>query len=325
MPKQEGQKPKLLALLQILYQQTDEDHRLSVPALMAQLAAQGIPCERKSVYSDLETLRRLGCDINLQRGRGGGYWVSRRTFELPELKLLVDAVQSSRFIPEKKCRDLIRKLEGLTSRHLASQLQRQVYVADRLSAGNNALLYNVDTLHTAIATDRMVRFRYQKPGGALTCPTVSPWQLAWEGGYYYLIAYQDQKAPDGIRHYRVDRMRQVDCLSEPRRGRELFEAFDPARYLRSHFQMFGGEEIRVTLRCTREMQGTMRERFGSQLIFVEEGEDRFHFDTSIAVSAPFFGWVMGFGGQVEILAPDSLRAQMRERALQCAQAHSPLP
>ena len=183
-------------------------------------------------------------------------------------------------------------------------------------------MYNVDRLHEAISTGKMVTFGYQKSDGQLTHPTVSPWQMAWDGGYYYLIAYQDQTTPSGIRHYRVDRMKSVDCLSEPRRGQKQFASFDLAQYLRSRFQMFGGEEVRVTLRCTNAMQNTMRERFGTGPIFVEEPDDHFHFDTNIVVSPPFFGWVMGFGGQVEILHPQSVRTQMRDAALACAQAHS---
>lgn len=324
MPKQPGQHPKLLLLMHILYQQTDEDHRLSVTQLTEQLAALGIPCERKSIYSDIETLRELGCNIELRRGPHGGYWVSHRRFELPELKLLVDAVQASRFIPEKKCRELIRKLEGLASTHMASQLQRQVYVTGRPRTGGQQIWNNVDRLHEAISTGKMVTFGYQKSDGQLTHPTVSPWQMAWDGGYYYLIAYQDQPTPSGIRHYRVDRMKSVACLSEPRRGQKQFASFDLAQYLRSRFQMFGGEEVRVTLRCANAMQNTMRERFGTGPIFVEEPDGHFHFDTNIVVSPPFFGWVMGFGGQVEILHPQSVRTQMRDAALACAQAHSRL-
>ena len=234
----------------------------------------------------------------------------------------MDAVQASRFIPEKKCRELIRKLEGLASTHMASQLQRQVYVTGRPRTGGQQIWNNVDRLHEAISTGKMVTFGYQKSDGQLTHPTVSPWQMAWDGGYYYLIAYQDQSTPSGIRHYRVDRMKSVACLSEPRRGQKQFASFDLAQYLRSRFQMFGGDEVRVTLRCANAMQNTMRERFGTGPIFVEEPDGHFHFDTSIVVSPPFFGWVMGFGGQVEILHPQSVRTQMRDAALACAQAHS---
>ena len=210
MPKQEGQKSKLLALLRIFEQQTDEEHLLNVPQLVELLARQGILCERKSVYSDIDALNALGYDIRLRRGRSGGYWMATRPFELAELKLLVDAVQSSRVISKTSSDKLIHKLEGLASRYQGTQLQRQVYVDGRPKSDSHTLLYSIDALHSAINAGRMVRFRY-KDGGTRT---VSPWQLAWENGCYYLIAYQDEKEPAGIRNYRVDRMSSVTVLGD---------------------------------------------------------------------------------------------------------------
>ena len=182
MPKQEGQKSKLLTLLRILEQKTDEEHLLNVPQLVQLLEQQGIFAERKSIYSDIDTLRSLGYDIQLQRGRGGGYWLASRTFELSELKLLVDAVQSSKVISARTSNKLIHKLEALCSDYEATQLQRQVYVDGRPKTESHTLLYSIDALHSAISADQMVRFGYK--GGTRT---VSPWQLAWENGCYYLI------------------------------------------------------------------------------------------------------------------------------------------
>ena len=192
MPKQEGQKSKLLALLRIFEQQTDENHLLNVPQLVELLAAQGILCERKSVYSDIEALNALGYDIQLKRGRHGGYWMASRTFDLAELKLLVDAVQSSKVISARTSKKIIRKLEALCSEYEGTQLQRQVYVDGRPKSDSHTLLYSIDALHSAINAGRMVRFRYKDSGTR----TVSPWQLAWEGGCYYLIAYQEEKLPE---------------------------------------------------------------------------------------------------------------------------------
>ena len=192
MPKQEGQKSKLLALLRIFEQQTDERHLLNVPQLVQLLEQQGILCERKSVYSDIEALNALGYDIQLRRGRNGGYWMASRTFDLAELKLLVDAVQASRTISKATSDKLISKLEGLTSRYEGGQLQRQVYVDGRPKSTNRTLPYTVDALFSAINAGKMVQFHYKKRG----CPelrTISPWQMAWENGCYYLIAYQDEK------------------------------------------------------------------------------------------------------------------------------------
>ena len=215
MPKQEGQKSKLLTLLRILEQKTDEEHLLNVPQLVQLLEQQGILAERKSIYSDIDTLRSLGFDVQLQRGRGGGYWLASRTFELSELKLLVDAVQASKVISARTSRKLIHKLEALCSDYEGSQLQRQVYVDGRPKSDSHTLLYSIDALHSAINAGRMVSFRYKKDGTR----TVSPWRLAWDGGCYYLIAYQDEKEPAGIRNYRVDRMSAVTVLDEARRAK----------------------------------------------------------------------------------------------------------
>ena len=202
MPKQEGQKSKLVTLLRILEQRTDENHRLNVPQLVQLLENQGILAERKSIYSDIDTLRSLGYDIQLQRGRGGGYWMASRAFELSELKLLVDAVQSSSVISARTSKRIIHKLEALCSDYEGTQLQRQVYVDGRPKTDSQTLLYSIDALHTAINRGCLVQFRYK---GSSAVRTVSPWQLAWENGCYYLIAYQDEKAPP-VRHYRVDPM-----------------------------------------------------------------------------------------------------------------------
>ena len=307
MPKQEGQKTKLLALLRILEQKTDETHLLNVPQLVDLLEQQGILAERKSIYSDIETLCALGYDIQLRRGRGGGYWLASRAFELSELKLLVDAVQSSKVISARTSKKLIRKLEGLCSEYEGTQLQRQVYVDGRPKSDNPTLLYSIDALHTAISQGHLVQFHYKG-----SSRIVSPWQLAWEGGCYYLIAYQDEKLPPDIRNYRVDRMTYVKVLDRPRRGKEAFAHFDLPSYLRKHFNMFGGPEYRVTLRCTSDLEAPMRDRFGKDLMFLPEEDGHFHFDVPVCVSEQFYGWVCGFGGKVEVLAPDNVRAGLRE-------------
>ena len=317
MPKQEGQKSKLLALLRIFEQQTDENHLLNVPQLVELLEAQGIRCERKSVYSDIEALGALGYDIKLRRGRGGGYFLASRTFDLAELKLLVDAVQASRVVSGTTSRRLIHKLEKLCSNYEGSQLQRQVYVEGRPKTDSQTLLYSIDALHTAINRGCLVQFRYK---GSSAVRTVSPWQLAWENGCYYLIASQDEKVPP-VRHYRVDRMSGVLVLDEPRRGKEFFRTFDLPAYLRKHFNMFGGTEYRVTLRCAADLEPVMRERFGREPVFCPEDAEHFHFDVPICVSQQFFGWVCGFGGKVEVTAPAAVRAQLHEMVQGLAQQH----
>jgi len=318
MPKQEGQKTKLLALLHIFEQKTDENHLLNVPQLVELLEQQGILAERKSIYSDIDTLCALGYDIQLRRGRGGGYWMASRAFELSELKLLVDAVQASKVISARTSKKLIRKLEALCSEYEGTQLQRQVYVDGRPKADSRTLLYSIDALHTAISAGRLVQFRYKNN----STWTVSPWQLAWEGGCYYLIAYQDEKDPANIRNYRVDRMSYVKVLDRPRRGKEAFAAFDLPSYLRKHFNMFGGPEYRVTLRCTADLEPAMRERFGTSPILIPEGETHFHFTVPICVSDQFYGWVCGFGGKVEVTSPAEVRQGLHDMVQKLAEQHN---
>ena len=315
MPKQEGQKTKLLALLHIFEQKTDENHLLNVPQLVELLEQQGILAERKSIYSDIDTLCALGYDIQLRRGRGGGYWMASRAFELSELKLLVDAVQASKVISARTSKKLIRKLEALCSEYEGTQLQRQVYVDGRPKADSRTLLYSIDALHTAISAGRLVQFRYKNN----STWTVSPWQLAWEGGCYYLIAYQDEKDPANIRNYRVDRMSYVKVLDRPRRGKEAFAAFDLPSYLRKHFNMFGGPEYRVTLRCTADLEAAMRDRFGQDTLFLPEADGYFHFDVPVCVSDQFYGWVCGFGGKVEITSPAEVRQGLHDMVQELAE------
>ena len=323
MPKQEGQKSKLLALLRIFEQQTDENHLLNVPQLVELLEAQGIRCERKSVYSDIEALGALGYDIKLRRGRGGGYFLASRTFDLAELKLLVDAVQASRVVSGTTSRRLIHKLEKLCSNYEGSQLQRQVYVEGRPKTDSKSLLYSIDALHEAINNGKMVEFLYRKADSReKEKRIVSPWQLAWENGCYYLIAYQDEKEPAGIRNYRVDRMSSVTVLGDARRGKAEFRQFDLPAYLRKHFNMFGGPEHRVTLRCTADLESAMRDRFGRTPLFVpEEDGAHFHFDVPVCVSPQFYGWVCGFGGKVEVMAPAEVRKGIHDMVQALAKQH----
>ena len=232
----------------------------------------------------------------------------------------MDAVQASRVVSSATSRRLIRKLEKLCSNYEGGQLQRQVYVDGRPKTDSRSLLYSIDALHEAINTGRMVEFHYKKVGRPEK-RVISPWQMAWENGCYYLIAYQDEKEPVGIRHYRVDRMSGVRVLELPRRGREQFADFDLPAYLRKHFSMYGGPERRVTLRCTADLESAMRERFGASPTFLPEEDGRFHFDVPICVSEPFYGWVASFGGKVEVLAPEDIRTGMRALAEQLAEEH----
>ena len=328
MSRQEGQKAKLLVLKNILERKTDEDHPLSVPQLIRALEAEGIRAERKSIYNDIDALRASGVDVELSRGRGGGYYLGSRTFELPELKLLVDAVQASQFITKDKSKKLIRKLEGLTSEAQARKMQRQVFVSGRVKTMNESIYYNVDALHEAIARDRQVQFQYlewdlrkrrvPRRGGQIY--QASPWALAWENANYYLVAYTGE----GIRHYRVDKMKGVRQTELPRQGKAEFSALDLAAYTRKMFGMYGGREEKVTLKCANSLVGVMLDRFGTEAILVPQADETFHLTVPVAVSPQFLGWVCGFGGEVRVIGPAAVRREMGRLVQSLADTYLPL-
>ena len=315
MPKSPNQKTKLLHLYQILLHQTDEDHPITVAQMIEQLARYDIKAERKSIYDDLEALRLFGLDIQCRRGKTPGWFVGERDFELPEVKLLMDAVQSSRFITQKKSDVLIRKLESLASVHQAGQLQRQVYVSGRIKVMNESIYYNVDKLHTAIAGQKAITFRYfdydihrqkvfRQEGGRYI---VSPYGLIWNSENYYLVAFDH--AHQEMRHYRVDKMTEIVVTGLPREGRKQYPDFQLAQYGQKHFGMYSGREITVTLRGRREKAGLVWDRFGQDVILVPDGEEHFTVTIPVVMSPQFFGWLMGLDGSLTLVAPaEAVRA-----------------
>ncbi|MGN0327314.1 MAG: helix-turn-helix transcriptional regulator [Lachnospiraceae bacterium] len=310
MSKSEHQKLKLLYIAQILTEETDADHPMTTKQLIDRLAEYDIKAERKSIYDDMDCLRQFGLDIEAVSSRaGGGYYLASREFELPELKLLVDMVQSSRFLTKKKSRELIRKLEKMAGRHDAAQLQRTVYVANRTKAENESVYYGVDMIHRAIQEDRGISFQYcvytvgkelqYKKDGELY--RVSPYFLTWNNENYYLIGV-DEKIGE-IRHYRVDRMKKIELLEEKRCRRELFEHFDIAEYTNATFGMFGGEKTAVVLRCANELINVVIDRFGKEIPVYKYGEEHFTAKISVVMSHQFFGWLAGLGDRAEIISP----------------------
>ena len=317
MARSANQKAKILVLRQILLSRTDEDHPMSMAQLIAALEERGIQAERKSVYSDLEALSWMGLDVQCRRGRQGGWFIGERPFQLAELKLLVDAVQSSRFITQRKSSDLIGKLESLASGWQARQLQRQVYVDRRAKSMNESVYYNIDKLHAAIAGRRSVSFKYfeynvkkervfRREGKRYD---VSPAGLIWDSENYYLAGYDHRHKE--MRHYRVDKMAELAVTCLPLEGVE--EDFDIAAYARKYFGMFSGREGQVTLRCRNELVGVVLDRFGREVILVPDGESHFTVTIPAVVSPQFLGWVFGLGDGVEIKGPDWVREMLEKQ------------
>lgn len=313
----QSQKMKILCLMQILLQRTDEKHLMSATDLCNALQEYGLKAERKSIYADVEALQQFGLDIVQQKGSNPGYYVAGREFELPELKLLVDAVQSSKFITTKKSEELIRKLERLTSKYEAQQLQRDVFIYNRPKTGNETIYYTVDQIHHALHSNLQISFQYaewnvkkelqlKKDGAAYI---VSPWALTWDDENYYLIAYD--KEADLIKHYRVDKMQSTTVLESERVGKEKFRDFDLAAFAKKTFGMYGGYDERVTLFCHNSLVGVMLDRFGEDVPLVPVDVEHFYVKPLVAVSPQFFGWVTGIGNQVQIAAPEGVKRQYK--------------
>ena len=311
MPRSANQKKKLPILRNILLEQSDETHPLSMKEIIQALAAHGITAERKSIYNDLETLRELGLDVRTVREKTVGYYVASREFELPELKLLVDAVRASKFIPEKKSASLIKKLASLASMHDRKALNRAVFVSNRTKSGNEDIYGTVDRIHDAMEEDVDITFKYfqwtaskekeLRRNGARYC--VSPWSLVWDDSNYYLVGYDKQSRM--IRHYRVDKMLDARIEASKREGKEEFDKYDITSYSGAVFGMFGGKVERITLSCTNRLANVMLDRFGSGIPILKDGADRFRITVNVAASPIFYGWVISFGGEVKILSPES--------------------
>ncbi len=315
----QDQKLRTLYIMDILLERTDEKHMLNANEIIQILKAEhDMESDRKTIYGAVETLKTYGLEIIQVKGKVSGYYVGSRNFELPELKLLVDAVQSSKFITSKKSTELIKKLETLTSKSEAEQLQRQVFIYNRIKTENETIYYSVDAIHEAIYLDRQITFQYAewnakkelllKHDGALY--QASPWALSWDDENYYLIAY-DEKA-DLIKHYRVDKMKHIALTEEKRLGEELFNSFDLAVFAKKTFGMYGGRDECVTLLCDNAIAGVVIDRFGQGAWMVPYDEKHFRVKVNVAVSKQFFGWLTGIGEQMRILEPESVRKEYRE-------------
>lgn len=309
MAKTSSQKLKLLYLQKIFQEQTDENHVLTMTQLINELDKYNISAERKSIYDDIEALREFGLDIECRKSNPRGYYLTNRQFELPELKLLVDAVQSSKFITHKKSNALIKKVEGLTSLHEGQLLHRQVYVANRIKTMNESIYYNIDEIHTAISMGKKIQFQYfewtlnkerkYKKQGKPYC--ISPWALTWDDENYYMIGFDSEAQI--IKHYRVDKMTNITLTEEPRDGQEHFQQFDMGLYSKKMFGMFNGQEETVKLLFANQLIGVVLDRFGKDISIVPYDENHFTIHVKVAVSPQFFSWVFGFATEVKILSP----------------------
>ena len=319
MARESNQKLKIMYLLKIFLEETDDRHYLTMNRIIEMLAQYGVAAERKSIYDDIEKLRMFGIDIiGEPMDRDYCYYVGSRDFELAELKLLVDSVQSAKFITQKKSTELIKKLCGLASRHDAGSLHRQVYVAGRVKTMNESIYYNVDLIHDAINSNVEITFQYfqwnmhkemeLKHDGRLY--QVSPWSLMWDDENYYLVAFDS--AENKIKHFRVDKMLHISLTSDRRKGRTQYMDMDMAAYAKKMFAMFDGEDERVRLRCTNNMANVLIDRFGKDIRIVKEDDEHFIASVNVAFSNHFIGWVLALGSGIEVIGPDEAVQKVRD-------------
>ncbi|MEJ8734347.1 MULTISPECIES: helix-turn-helix transcriptional regulator [Mediterraneibacter] len=329
MPKGTNQKFKLYRLAQIMQENTDDEHYITMPEIKAALEEYDVTADRKSIYADLRDLQALGVEVEGESvGNRYHYHVVSRLFELPELKLLVDAIQSSKFITEKKTNALIKKLEKLVSKYDAQKLQRQVYVSGRIKTMNESIYYIVDAIHNAISENKKIKFQYYqwnvkkemelRHGGAWY--HISPWGLSWDDENYYLVGYDTEA--EKIKHYRVDKMLHIRMSDEAREGREHFKKLDMADYAKKSFGMFGGKEQTVKLLVANALAGVIIDRFGKEVMLIPADEEYFTVNVHVHVSRQFLGWVFSLGKNVKIIGPDEVVEQMRQEVQRLTEQYS---
>ena len=325
MPRSSNQKIKLLYVMQYLLQETDAEHPAPTGKILEYLNNQGIQAERKGIYDDIEALRLFGMDIEQNESRrSGGYYVASRNFELPELKLLVDSVQSSKFITHQKTTTLIKKIEKLASTYEAQLLQRQVYVANRIKTMNESIYYNVDAIHTGISQNKKIQFKYfeytvqkerkYRKDGAFY--VISPFALTWDSENYYLVGFDSEAGI--IKHYRVDKMTNISATDEPRDGMDAYKELDMAVYVRKVFGMFSGQEEMVRMRFANHLVGAVLDRLGQEVSIIPDGDEHFTVSAQVVVSPQFFAWVSGFADEAKVIGPEHVVEQMREHSRKVA-------
>ncbi|MBN2878329.1 MAG: WYL domain-containing transcriptional regulator [Clostridia bacterium] len=304
------QNEKMLYLLKILIENTNEEHPLTANELIERLANYGAEMERKSIYSAIETLISFGYDIQNSKAEPKGYYMASRDFELAEIKLLMDAVLSSRVITSKKSIELINKIKKLTDINSAARLQRQVVVTGRAKMANERLYYSIDAIHEAIANGRKISFQYceydtnknlvPRKGGREYIYT--PSLLLWDDEKYYLVAYDKDR--EEFTNFRADKMINVKVL--PDDADIPKQKPDAAVYATSVFSMFHGEYEDVVISAGNHLAGAFLDKFGMDITLRRHSENAFAVKVNVAVSSTFFAWLFQFGSDVMIVSPESV-------------------
>ena len=319
-------KIKTLLIFKYLTEYSDENNPLSTTELIKLLEQDGITCERKSIYADIKTLNMVGFDILTAMSPKRGFFLASRTFELAQVRLLIDAVTSAGFITPNKTRDLVTKLEGLVSKNEANELVSQVYVDSNAKCDNEEIYYVIDALHDAIIEHRKVKFKYKrrnidkenKKSYTEKVFKVSPYALIWKDDHYYLVCNNEKY--DNLMNLRLDRMRKIEKLYERTRSisevSEYSDFIDVADYTSKMFNMFSGTTGEVELECHLDIREEIMDRFGSKIPLVAVDSNHFKTTINAAVSDGLVSWIMNFGNKIKVLSPQSLADAVKERA-QC--------
>lgn len=325
MPKSRNQKLKLLYLKDILENETDENNKLTVKQIIEKLEDYGVKAERKSVYDDIECLLQYGVDIIIEKSDSNYYCIGERNFELPELKLLVDSVQSSKFLTEKKSNSLIKKLESLCSKSQANSLNRQVFISDRIKTMNESIYLTIDEIQNAIQNKEKIRFKYLsysignknvfKRNGEKYI--ISPYALMLEDQNYYLLGYDSNDKK--FKHYRVDKIIEIDSTTEPLDGQEEFKEINLPKYSKKFFSMFGGNVEKIKLQVDSDLIGVITDRFGKNIIIKKINDNYFEVIVEIAVSPQFYGWVTSFSGKIKIISPENIVSDFKNHLKKVAE------
>lgn len=319
-------KLKLLLILQHLQRCSDETHPVSTEALTEMLLEHGIECERKSIYSDIQTLRDFGLNILRVKSPCNGYQLMTRTFEVPELRLLMDAVQAASFITPDKTEEMLGKIGTLCSEKHATALRKQIGESHKSKYANEEIYHNIETIHKAIAAGKKINFRYCKReldvknrGIKLSQKefTVSPYALIWSDDKYYLVSNHEKY--DNLMHTRLDRMKGVRMLSRSIRPASEVSpyqnGFDAADYAAKAFHMFSGEMEPLTVRCDPTLLEEILDRFGTDVVITKGRRDEFFtMQTESIISDGLVSWLMQFSSRIEVVSPADLRERLKKRA-----------
>lgn len=308
-------KLKTLRVLQLLLEWSDPEHPLTAEEIISLLGKYDLDADRRSIYSDIAVINQLDpSTLEIEKAPGNhGQYVSKRMFELSELKLLIDAVQVAKFIPPAESRTLIKKLGSLASVHQSKDLRREIHLCDP-PVGDNQVLNSVDVIHTAMNDNHRIEFQYNEWTPRKTKQLrrngmvyqVSPWKLLWDNEYYYLLAY-DPSIQD-IKHYRVDRMVNAKVSPLQREGYTIYQNYKTGFSTRT-FGMYGGEDVKVKLKCSNKLVGVILDRFGADAMLIPEDNNYFSLRVLVTLSPQFYGWVASLGDSVEILEPQSIREE----------------